>query len=104
MRTLLKAVAIAALAALSFATSPATAQNYYRTLDGTSGCIIDVGRTAPPNSAYAYTYTLRNQCDQYFTIYFEVDGRSMSGTIARNGEWGYPVANGQSFQLTAVEG
>ena len=103
MRMFLKAAIVAALATASFAATPAIAQNYYRTLD-TSGCVIDIGRTAAPNSAYAYTYTLRNQCNQSFTIYFEVDGRGLSATIGRNSEWGYPVLNGQTFELTGIEG
>lgn len=99
-----KAALAAAIIAASLAAPTANAQNYYRTLDS-SGCIIDVGRTAAPNSAYAYTYTLRNQCnDRTFTIYYEVNGHARSATIGRNSEWGYPVLNGERFELTAIEG
>lgn len=104
MKSLIKAAAAAAFIVASLAAPVASAQNYYRTLD-TSGCVIDVGRTAAPNSAYAYTYTLRNQCgDRSFTIYYEVNGNSRSATIGRNSEWGYPVLNGESFELTGIEG
>lgn len=103
MNTLMKAIVSAMIVAAACA-APASAQNYYRTLD-TSGCVIDVGRTAAPNSAYAYTYTLRNQCnDRTFTVYYEVNGRSRSALIGRNSEWGYPVLNGEHFELTAIEG
>lgn len=103
MTPLLKTIVAAALVAAACA-APASAQNYYRTLD-TSGCVIDVGRTAAPNSAYAYTYMLRNQCnDRNFTIYYEVNGSPRSGTIVRNGEWTYPVLIGERFELTGIEG
>lgn len=99
---LLKAVAGAALFASSFATV-AHAQQTYRTLDGTSGCVIDIGRTAAPNSAYAYTYTLRNQCsDRAFRVYYEVNGQSFNSRISRGSEWTYPVLRGETFELTAV--
>ena len=104
MKSLIRAAAAAAIVVASFAAPAATAQNYYRTLD-TSGCVIDVGRTAAPNSQYAYTYTLRNQCtDRSFTIYYEVNGSPRSATITRGGEWGYPVLNGERFELTGIEG
>lgn len=105
MRIMLKAAALAVAIAVASLTAPAAdAQNYYRTLDS-SGCVMDIGRTAPPNSAYAYTYTLRNRCaDRSFTVYYIVSGRSLSATIGRGAEWGYPVLNGETFELTAIEG
>jgi hypothetical protein len=48
---------------------------------------------------------LRNQCnDRSFTVYYEVNGNSRSSTIGRGSDWIYPVLNGESFVLTAIEG
>ncbi len=104
MQHLLKSGLVAALIAVELIGQTAGAQGYYRTLDGSSGCVIDIGKINPPNSAYAYSYRLENQCtDRAFNIYYEVNGNSRGPTVlSRGGSWEYPVLKGETFQITAV--
>lgn len=84
--------------------APSSAQGYYRSLNGSDGCLIDVGRTAAPNSYYDYNYTVSNRCEGcFFTIYYTVNGRSMRATIGYGNDFSYPLKNSDSFQITAVE-
>jgi hypothetical protein len=86
--------------------APVSAQNYYKTVQYTDGCIIDVGRTDPPNKAYDYSYTLRSQCpDRRIKIWFSVNGTPRS-SITLGGstmEFSYPLTDDEVFQITAVE-
>lgn len=106
MMTWIKTAGACAIVAVAMC-APVSAQNFYKTVQYTDGCIIDVGKTTAPNYYYDYNYTLRSQCpDRWFKIWYSVNG-SPRGPISLGGnslEWSYPMKNSDTFQITAVEG
>jgi hypothetical protein len=95
---------IAATLVAAGMTAPVSAQNYYGSLNGSDGCLIDIGRTAPSNSYYDYSYTISNRCEgRYFKVYYTVNGRSLQTTIGYGLDFKYDLKNSDKFQITAVE-
>jgi hypothetical protein len=103
MTNLFKPLFAAGVLAASLAT-PVSAQNYYRSLDGSDGCLIDIGRSNPSNSYYDYAYVVSNRCSgRYFKIHFTVNGTPGSFTVAYGSDFKYDLKNSDVFQLTAIE-
>jgi hypothetical protein len=95
---------IAATIVAAGITAPVSAQSYYKTLDGSDGCLLEIGRTNPSTHYYDYAFTISNRCEgRYFTIHYQVNGSPFRYTISYGYDFKYDLKNSDKFQITAVE-